>query len=220
MNTPHIIGWSAARSLRSAFIGLAALVSCATSAQATIIVAEDNFVYNGNINRFAGNELVQSFRQASGNIAGVRARFENQGSTATAPLSLTVSLYDALPGNGGNLLTSGTVSGIIPAANEFEIDFFWAAIAITPETELFLLFESSDGDYGPMGINAGNNYTRGDYYLNGNNSGKAPDLAFLTYTDTNFSAVPAPGMIAIFAIGLAGMAAMRRRAQAKDITSR
>lgn len=209
MNTSHIIGWPTARSLRSAFIGLAALVSCAASAQATIIVAEDNFVYNGSINRFAGNQIVQSFRQASDNIAGVRARYENQGSSSSAPLSFTVSLYDALPGSGGNLLTSGTVSGVTPAG-EFELDIFWTAIAIIPETELFLLFESSDGNYGPMGINAGNNYTRGDYYLNGSQLGKAPDLAFLTYTETSFSAVPAPGMIAIFGFGLAALGLARR----------
>jgi hypothetical protein len=182
-----------------------------TSSRAAIIVDQDHLVSNNNIHHFSSGKIVQSFRQANGNIAGGRARYENLSGSTAASVDFTVELFDALPGNGGNLLTSGTVSTAGVAVNvEFELDFLWVAAAVIPEIELFLRFSATDGDYGPIGINAGDSYARGHYFLNNSMLSKAPDPAFQTYTDTGFSAVPAPGMAAILGLGLIGLGFARR----------
>jgi hypothetical protein len=47
---------------------------------------------------------------------------------------------------------------------------------------------ATDNDYGPIGINAGHSYARGDYFLNDSVLSKAPNLAFQAYTDTGCGA--------------------------------
>ena len=88
-----------------------------------------------------------------------------------------------------------------------------AVIGITPETEYFLEFTGTYPDISIMGINAGNSYSRGDYYHGDTLLGKLPDAAFQTYADDTFGAaeVPEPGALGIAGIGLAGIVLMRRR---------
>ena len=47
---------------------------------------------------------------------------------------------------------------------------------------------ATDDDYGPIGINAGHSYARGDYFLNDSVLSQAPDLAFQAYADTGCGA--------------------------------
>lgn len=157
----------------------------------------------------------QSFQQAADNIAGAAVRIDSTtGSGAALSGTITLSILDALPGAGGNLIASASAlatSGTPGTDGEIWFSVFWAAVAVIPETELFLEVTSDNGDI-LLAVTNASPYLRGQHYLNGNPTRKRADVAFRTFTETTFSAaVPEPGVVAIFAIGLTGFAATRRR---------
>lgn len=180
-------------------------------AGAAVIVDQENAGSTSGYNAISRPQA-QSFMQAADNIAGAAVRIDTFGTSGT----ITLSIYDALPGTGGNLIASGTGPAPTVATeprDEAWMTVFWSAVAVTPETELFLGITSASGDAGLVSINS-SPYTRGTQYLNGNPSGKGADLAFRTYTDTAFSvSIPAPAGITTFALGLAGLTRLRRRTQ-------
>jgi len=184
-----------------------------TPVSAALVVDQDHMLYNSEINRLQSTQVIQSFRQAADNIAGIRARFGNSSGTAITT-DVTVTLFDGLPASTPAALASATVTGVsLGFGGEIELDFLWAVIGITPETEYFLEFTGTYPDISIMGINAGNSYSRGDYYHGDTLLGKLPDAAFQTYADDTFGAaeVPEPGALGIAGIGLAGIVLMRRR---------
>lgn len=187
----------------------AALFLFSAQAGATVIVDQENAGAESGFNDISRPQA-QSFRQAGDNIAGAAVRISVFGASGT----ITLSVFDALPGTGGNLIASGT--GPAPTvATDFGdqawMTVFWSAVAVIPETELFLSITATNGDIGLVSINS-SPYTRGTQFLNGSPSGKGADLAFRTYTDTAFStAIPAPGGIVILGLALAGLVVRRRR---------
>jgi hypothetical protein len=201
------------KSLTTATIAATAICAAVflfgAQAQAAVIIDQNNAGAGSGTNEISRPQA-QSFLQAGDNIAGAAVRIDIFGASGT----MTLSIYDALPGTGGNLVASGT--GPAPTiATEFGdeawMTVFWTAVAVVPETELFLEVTGTNGDIGLVSINS-SPYTRGTQYIDGNPSGKNADFAFRTYTDTAFSAaIPAPGAIVIFGLGFAGIAYRRRR---------
>ena len=85
--------------------------------------------------------LAQSFKQAHDNIGGA-AIFLHPDVVASTPV--VISLWDALPNNGGHLLASATGWGV----PESFFDVFWEPVFITPGVTYYLTFDSDTG----MGI--------------------------------------------------------------------
>ena len=86
-------------------------------------------------------DLAQSFQTPNSNVAGAGVRlhpgivFQSQVIFQGSG-SVEISLYDALPNAGGNLLATGSASG---SSNEW-LDVFWTPVAVAPNTDLFLVF--------------------------------------------------------------------------------
>lgn len=187
----------------------AAVFLFSAQASAAVIIDQENAGPTSGYNEVSRSQA-QSFLQAGDNIAGAAVRIDVFGASGT----MTLSIYDAVPGTGGNLIASGT--GPAPTiatdfGDEAWMTVFWTAVAVVPETELFLEVTGTNGDIGLVSINS-SPYSRGTQYIDGNPSRKGADFAFRTYADTAFStAIPAPGAIAIFGLGIAGIAFRRRR---------
>ncbi len=125
---------------------------------------------------FSQPDLAQQFTATSGSICGAGLTFE---SPATG--NLTISLWNALPNNGGNLLATGTVF----VENSITGDVFWNSVSLTPNATYYLVFESS----APNNITACiagstlNPYAGGILYAN---AGFSPfpsfDYTFRTFT--------------------------------------
>jgi len=94
---------------------------------------------------FSQTDLAQSFQQANPNISGAGIYLQpGIGSTDY----VTISLYDALPNAGGNMLASASAMG---TAGTW-VDVFWGATAVTPGLTYYLVFTGNmtlgiAGDY-------------------------------------------------------------------------
>ncbi len=176
---------------------------------AAVIIDQENDLPVSGFNEI-GTPQWQSFMQAGDNIAGAAVSIDAFDNTGGG--TITLAIYDAEPGT-GNLIVSG--SGVAPVGptltGEVFFEVFWAAVAVTPETELFLEVTSDNGNISLSSINS-SPYTRGAQYLNGSPSSKGADLGFRTYTDDAFGAsVPGPGTAVIFGLGLVVLGITRRR---------
>ncbi|MFU8828625.1 MAG: PEP-CTERM sorting domain-containing protein [Phycisphaerales bacterium] len=146
---------------------------------------------------FSQTDLAQSFQTQQGSLATVGAGILLQGGIGSSDL-VRISLYDALPNAGGNLLAQGEATG---TQGEW-VDVFWTGVNLTPDTTYFLVFDGNT-TLGIAGDTSGP-YPHGHVYAN---AGFSPftgfDYAFRTWV------IPTPGAFAI--IGLAGLASTRRR---------
>lgn len=145
---------------------------------------------------FAQGDLAQSFQPGAGNVSGAGI-FLQAGVGSTD--NVTISLYDALPNAGGNLLASGSAVG----TQGTWLDVYWSPVTVTPDTTYYLVF-TGNTTLGVAG-DIGNPYSRGHTYAN---SGFTPFSNF-DYTFRTYTMIPAPGAAAM--LGLAGLVAGRRR---------
>ncbi len=181
--------------LRIGAVGAVAFAGLGAYAQ----VIDQNQPSNPNyMAAFSQTDLAQSFQQANNNIDGAGIFTQaNVGGGDT----ITISLYDALPNAGGNLLTSGSVSNTTAGA---WYDVFWSPVSVTPNTTYFLVFTSDTNTEGIAG-DVNNPYSRGQVYANaGYGSFPNFDYTFRTYT-----AAPEPASLAVLGIG--ALVAIRRR---------
>ena len=124
---------------------------------------------------FSQTDLAQSFEQANGNISGAGILLQaNIGTTD----NVTISLWDALPNAGGEMLATASAMG---TQGEW-VDVFWPAVEIPTETTYYLVF---DGNV-TLGIagDTNNPYPYGNVYANpGYQEFPLYDYAFRTYWD-------------------------------------
>lgn len=150
---------------------------------------------------FEQGDLAQSFQQSSDNISGAGI-YLSPPATGTQD-TVTISLWDALPNSGGNILASGSAIGT--AANW--VDVFWNLVSVTPDTTLFLVFTSAN-DILAIAGHEHDPYSRGHVYAN---PGFEPfpvfDYTFRTYAN----AVPIPAAVWLFGSGLVGLIGISRR---------
>lgn len=187
-------------------IALAITLAFAGAAQAAVVLDQDAPANNAYMAGFGQTDLAQSFKQSTSNIAGAGIHLWSGGGTG----DITISLYDQLPNNGGNLLASATGTGV----SDNWLDVFWSPVSIVADTTYFLVFTSSNSS---MGINGdtNNGYSGGQVYANsGYGSFPSYDYTFRTYSDNAFgNNVPEPASMALVGLGLgAAMLGRRRKA--------
>jgi len=145
----------------------------------------------------------QTFKQASGAIAGAGLFLENGYST-----TLTIALYNAPPSAGGTKLTQGSAykDGNSPGWADVE---FASIILVDPTATPYLTYWvdpyfGGSPNHPRLYGSASNPYPNGEKWLNGVPQPN-DDLAFRTYT------VPSPATILFGALGSALTFVRRRR---------
>lgn len=183
-------------------------IGTGTASYAATFVDQNQSDASTYIAAFSQTNLAQSFQQASNNIAGASIFLQPRvGSIG----DITISLWDALPNAGGKKLTSGTALG---QQSGSWADIFWKPVSVTPNTNLFLVFESTSPALGIAG-SVSNPYSRGQTYANpGYQSFSQFDYAFRTFADDSFKAasVPEPAStLGLLAFGVLSAASALKR---------
>lgn len=186
-------------------IGLTLLSLC-LHANAALVLDQnqpDSSVYMAG---FSQPNLAQSFQQSGGNVAGAGIFLrENVGSSD----SVTISLWDALPNQAGNMLASA--SGVATQGSWFDV--FWNPVSVVSDTTLFLVFTSANDTLGISG-SVSNPYDRGQVYANpGFASFPTFDYTFRTYSDDESAtpSIPEPASVLLLGLGLVGIYFSKKR---------
>lgn len=191
-------------------ISLFASLVVAAAVQAAPVIDQNSPTYNAHMAGFAQTNLAQSFKQTASDISGAGILLRAGVGSSD---NVTISLYDKLPTDGGQLLASGSAIG---TAGSW-VDVFWADVAISANTTYFLVF-SGNSTLGISG-NTANPYSDGQVYANqGYQSFPGFDYTFRTYSDdgADNGHVPEPASLALVSGALMGAGfAARKRKQAK-----
>ena len=128
---------------------------------------------------FSQTDLAQSFKPSMDLICGAGiGAFDAFGPGSG---DITISLWDNLPNAGGNLLATGTTSAALNLSWIW-VDVFWPSITVIPGVTYYLVFTSTNGDFGIRGSIA-NPYPDGMVFAN---PGYGPfptfDYTFRTYS--------------------------------------
>jgi hypothetical protein len=154
---------------------------------------------------------VQSFQQATGNIAGAGIFLANGFGAGSQ--DITIALWTNLPSSGGTFITSGTATATAPGA---WVDVFWSPVAIAPGTTEYLVFSSATSFNYVVAYGLPDPYPTGVFTFNGTVLNMHYDATFRTYSDTAFNAaVPEPSTWAMMILGFAGVSFMAYR-RSKD----
>lgn len=162
----------------------------ASSSFAVVQVDQDQAMYDLGINFFtfsSATYAAQSFQQDHGNIVGAGILLTGNANSSD---TVTISLYDMLPTDGGALLASA--SGVGSGGGWFDV--FWPQVNITPLQTYYLVFSSRDSQNNGLGIasmdtvfdfyQAGNAFTTDQFIpwdFVGSGSDIGYDFAFRTY---------------------------------------
>ncbi|MBK7406548.1 MAG: PEP-CTERM sorting domain-containing protein [Phycisphaerales bacterium] len=148
---------------------------------------------------FGQGDLAQSFQtQSASNVSGADIQLMDFGGGSSE--TITISLFDNLPNQGGNLMAQGSAVG----TEGQWVDVFWSPQPIAQNVTYYLVFTSAQNTEGIYGSTV-NPYAFGQTCAN-SGFGSFPDF---DYTFRTYTAVPTPGALA--ALGLGGLVATRRR---------
>ncbi|MEP3244546.1 MAG: hypothetical protein ABJN40_15520 [Sneathiella sp.] len=165
------------------------IVALSNISKAATVIDIEQSDFTHTISDNTGSTLAQSFQASANNIAGAGV-FVGAG-TGT----ISISLFDALPSQGGAQLATGTAS-----LSFGWVDAFWSPVQLTPSIDYFLVFEGQS-EFLLRG-------QANDPYQGGRAFGDAAvfpdfDYAFRTYTETNLNAVPLPAALPLYGAGIA-----------------
>jgi hypothetical protein len=182
-----------------------------SAAHATMAIDQSALVSTDGMAGFHQANLFQSFQQIANNIAGAEVLLLDGYGSGTG--DITISLWNALPNAGGNLITSGTALGV--AGGQWAT-VFWTPVAIAADTTYYLQFSGTNPTLALTG-DANNGYSRGQIFANAGFASFANyDFTFQTYEDTTSNVgslvgTPEPATMTMMAAGLAGLVMARRR---------
>lgn len=154
---------------------------------------------------FFQTDLAQSFQQSRANISGAGIFLQPGVGTSD---NVTLSVWDALPNQGGTMLGSG--SGVGTSDSWFDV--FWSIVPVVPNTTLYLVF-SGNTTLGVAGTTY-DSYPLGHVFANPRfEQFPTFDYTFRTYYDDQFNPAPAPepGTLLLMGTGIAGLALWSRK---------
>lgn len=188
-------------------IAASLIINSINSAQAVSIVDVQQSDASVGMAAFSQGDLAQSFISNFNNVSGA-------GIITDVATNFTISLYDALPNNSGNLLASANGSS---GGGSFADIFFSNPVSVNPGSTLFLTFTGSNG---VVQGSTNNPYLGGQVFANpGYQSFSQFDYAFRTFTDNKSTgpvAVPEPTNIIGTLVAGIFIIAMKKRALSKN----
>lgn len=189
------------------------LLACGVALGAPMAMAQNTIDQNQpeKSNKMAGlyqTGLAQSFQTNAATITG--AGVEIWQTEESGPI--TITLWDALPTQGGVKLAEGEARGI----GTLWVDTFWTPVKAEAGKTYYLTF-TSDIPYFIIG-GSGNDYKNGMAYANDYTAFAQYDYTFRTYAgpapaETVPTPVPEPASAAMMLAGLSALALRWRKAQ-------
>ncbi len=139
----------------------------------TPIVEVNQDVDTGCVADVSIEEVVQSYLPLEPNAAGVGVKF----TTPSSGLNVELSLWDGLPGTGGNLLASGTT--LTDGSNW--VDVYWNTTVSVTVGNTYYIVVDGDSTLPCLSGSQSNSYTDGQLFLD-NSPTLNSDLTFRTYS--------------------------------------